>query len=244
MRRIAALGLVALLPLLVAAKDPHGDVTTCEGGAPVTDPTADVVAVDGVAAELGTAAVWRITFASPIPVPDRSGTPLRVDVLVRDPTIAPVTRGDERGMNRIVRWTDSSTDATEEILWVYERAHTSFNPPQIDGRTVELTVPGRILLGEAENGTEFVRRARWSLVVRDGNACDRVGGVPSFSLRAEPAPSGTPTQIIPTAPSSAASASPAATITETGDGWFRWPIAAAVLLGAVALPRYLMRRRS
>ena len=96
-----------------------------------------------------------------------------------------------------MRWTDSSTDATEEILWVYERAHTSFNPPQIDGRTVELTVPGRILLGEADNGTEFVRRARWSLVVRDGNACDRVGGVPSFSLRAEPAPSGTPTQIIP-----------------------------------------------
>ena len=85
MRRIAALGLVALLPLLVAAKDPRGDVTTCEGGAPVTDPTADVVAVDGVAAELGTAAVWRITFASPVPVPDRSGTPLRLDVLVRDP---------------------------------------------------------------------------------------------------------------------------------------------------------------
>ena len=243
MRRIAALGLVALLPLLVAAKDPRGDVTTCEAGAPVTDPTADVVAVDGVAAELGTAAVWRITFASPVPVPDRSGTPLRIDVLVRDPKIAPVTRGDERGMNRIVRWTDSSTDATEEILWVYERAHTSFNPPQIDGRTVELTVPGRILLGEAENGTEFVRRARWSLVVRDGDACDRVGGVPSFHLRAEPAStiSATPTQTTPVPVSSAAAASPEAT--DTAGGWPRWPIALVVLLGVTAVPRYLMRRK-
>ena len=242
MRRIAALGLVALLPLLVAAKDPRGDVRTCDAGGHVTDPTADVVEADGVAAELGTAAVWRITFAAPIPVPDRSGTPLRVDVLVRDPKIAPVTRGDERGMNRIVRWTDTPTDAAEEILWVYERAHTSFNPPQIDGRTVELTVPGRILLGEAENGTEFVRRARWSVVVRDGDVCDRVGGVPSFHLRAEPAPSRTPTQIVSTPRSPAASASPAATVTDSG-GWFRWPIAAVVLLGAVARPRYLMRRR-
>ena len=243
MRRIAALGLVALLPLLVAAKDPRGDVRTCDAGAPVTDPTADVVAVDGVAAELGTAAVWRITFAEPIPVPDRSGTPLRIDVLVRDPKIAPVTRGDERGMNRIVRWTDTSTDATEEILWVYERSHTSFNPPQVEGRTVELTVPGRILLGEAENGTEFVRRARWSLVVRDGEACDRVGGVPSFHLRAEPEPSATPTEIVPTTRPSVASASPQATVTDTAGGWARWPIAVVVLLGAAALPRYLMRRK-
>ena len=30
-RRIAALGLVALLPLLVAAKDPRGDVTDVRG---------------------------------------------------------------------------------------------------------------------------------------------------------------------------------------------------------------------
>jgi hypothetical protein len=242
-RRIAALGLVALLPLLIAAKDPRGDVRTCDAGAPVTDPTADVVAVDAVAAELGTAAVWRVTFAEPIPVPDRSGTPLQIDVLVRDPKIAPVTRGDERGMNRIVRWTDTSADATEEILWVYERSHTSFNPPQIEGRTVELTVPGRILLGEAENGTEFVRRARWSLVVRDGDACDRVGGVPTFHLRAEPAPPATPARIVPTAPPSAAPASPPATATDTASGWPGWAIAAVVLLGAVALPRYFMRRR-
>lgn len=237
MRRIAALALVAVLPLLVAAKDPRGDVTTCGGGAPVTDPTIDVVAVDGVAAELGTAGVWRITFAKPIPVPDRSGTPLRIDVLVRDPKIAPVTRGDERGMNRIVRWTDTSTDATEEILWVYERSHTSFNPPQIDGRTVELTVPGRILLGEARNGTEFVRRARWSLVVRDGDACDRVGSVPVYRLRAEPVTtSPTPSHLVP----SAAATPVAAEAPRSRTGWL---IAVVLLVAVTATPWMIMRRR-
>jgi hypothetical protein len=125
---------------------------------------------------------------------------------------------------------------------VYERAHTSFNPPQIDGRTVELTVPGRILLGEAENGTEFVRRARWSLVVRDGDACDRVGGVPSFSLRAEPRRREHRPRSSRPLPPRPHRRTPQHRHGHA-DGWFRWPIAAAVLLGAVALPRYLMRRR-
>jgi hypothetical protein len=230
--------LVAALPLLVAAKDPGGDVTACDTGGPVTDPAADVVAVDGVAAELGTAGVWRVTFAEPVQVPDRSGTPLRIDVLVRDPKIAPVTRGDERGMNRIVRWTDTSADATEEVLWAYERSHTSFNPPVIDGRTVELTVPGRILLGEAQNGTELVRRARWSLVVRDGDACDRVGGVPSFRLSAEPSPtSPTPSHLLPSASATPVAAD--APRSRTG-----WVIAVVLLVAVTAIPFILLRRRS
>jgi hypothetical protein len=237
-RRIAALALVGVLPLLVAAKDPRGDVKACDTGAPMTDPAADVVSVGGVAAELGTAGVWRVTFAKPIPVPDRSGTPLRVDILVRDPKIAPVTRGDERGMNRIVRWTDTSTDATEEILWVYERSHTSFNPPVVDGRTVVLTVPGRILLGEAQNGTELVRRARWSLVVRDGQACDRVGSVPSFHLAAEPAPaSPTPSHLLPSA--SAAPVVADAPRSRTGE-----LIVVVLLVALTAIPLILLRRRT
>ena len=168
MRRTAALVLVAVVPLLIAARDPNGDVVNCSTGAAISDGTADVVGVEGEAAELGTAAVWTITFAEPVPVPDHHGVPLRIDVLVRDPTIAPVTLGDEHGMNRIVRWTDTGPDALENVMWVYEQNATTFNPPAIDGRTVTFTVPGRILLGEAENGTEFVARARWSVLVRDG----------------------------------------------------------------------------
>jgi hypothetical protein len=224
-------------PLLIAARDPKGDVVNCVSGAAVTDPAADVVAVDGQAAELGTAAVWRVTFAEPVAVPDHDGAPLRIDVLVRDPLIAPVTLGDEHGMNRIVRWDDTGADATENVMWVYERNNTTFNPPAIDGRTVTMTVPGRILLGEAENGTEFVQRARWSVLVRDGDACDRVGGAPVYRLR-DVAPSPTPNgvRIVPTLVPS-----PTAADAGSGTGWL---ITAIVLVGLTIVPFWLLRRRS
>jgi hypothetical protein len=236
-RRAAALALVAAVPLLMAARDPQGDVVTCGGGTTVAGSAADVVAADGQAAELGTAAVWRITFAAPLPVPDHDGPPLRIDVLVRDPLIAPVTLGDERGMNRIVRWTDTGADALEDVRWVYERSNTTFNPPAIDGRTVTITVPGRILLGEAENGTENVERARWSVLVRDGDACDRVGDVPVYRLRdVAPSPSPTESHLLPTR-----SPSPAPATAGSRAGWV---ITLIVLLALTAVPFMLLRRRA
>jgi hypothetical protein len=231
------LALVAVVPMLVAARDPRGDVVSCASGTAVTDASADVVAVDGQAAELGTAAVWRVTFARPVPVPDRSGEPLRIDVLVRDPLIAPVTRGDEHGMNRIVRWNDTGADATEEVMWVYERTSTSFNPPVIDGRTVTITVPGRILLGEAENGTEEVGRARWSVVVRDGDACDRVGDAPVYRLQDVAAsPSPTVSHLLPSRSPSPAASEPGSPV--------GWTIAVIILATVTVVPILLLRRRS
>jgi hypothetical protein len=236
-RRAAALALVAVVPLLMAARDPKGDVAHCGTGTAVTDATADVVAVDGRAAELGTAAVWRVSFAKPIPVPDRDGAPLRIDVLVRDPLIAAVTLGDERGMNRIVRWDDTGADATENVMWLYERSATAFNPPVIDRRTVTITVPGRILLGEAENGTENVERARWSVLVRDGSACDRVGDVPVYRLQqADESPSPTVSHLIPSR-----SPSPAASDPRSPTGWV---ITVILLLALTVVPFALLRRRS
>jgi len=236
-RRAAALALVAVVPLLMAARDPHRDVVSCASGAAVADPTADVVAVQGQAAELGTAAVWRITFARPLPVPDHHGAPLRIDILVRDPLIAPVTLGDERGLNRIVRWDDTGPEVLENVMWVYERSATTFNPPAIDGRTVTFTVPGRILLGEAANGTEFVQRARWSVLVRDGDACDRVGNVPVYRLQkvaASPSPS--VSHLIPSR-----SPSPAASDPASRAGWV---LTVFLLLVVTVGPYILLRRRS
>jgi hypothetical protein len=199
---VAVLLLVTPL-LLAAARDPRGDVTSCADGSAVTDPAADLVSVDAFADERGSAAVWRLTFAAPLPVPDRSGAPLRIDVLVRDPKLPTVTLGDERGMNRLVRWDDVGAEQPIDIVWLPRQGHTPFNPPVIDGRTVELRVPGRILLGEAPDGTESVRRARWSVVVRDGEACDRLGDRPTLRLREPPSsmPSGSsPSPTIHTAP--------------------------------------------
>ena len=237
MRRAAALALVAVVPLLMAAGDPTGDVVHCASRTAVSDPTADVVGVQGEAAELGTAAVWRITFAKPLPVPDHDGAPLRIDVLVRDPLIAPVTLGDEHGMNRIVRWDDTGPDALENVMWVYERSATTFNPPAIDGRTVTFTVPGRILLGEAANGTELVRRARWSVLVRDGGACDRVGTVPVYRLQqVNESPSPTVSHLIP---------SPATPRTaEDPKSPAGWVIVVILLATVTVVPSVLLRRRN
>jgi hypothetical protein len=193
-RRLGIIALLCVTPLLTAASsDPRGDVTACGTGKAVTGAVADLVRVDAYADELGTAAVWRLRFARPIPVPDPDGSPLRIDVLVRDPRLAPVTRGDERGMNRIVRWVDASADQPIDVIWLAREGHTAFNPPVIQGRTIELRVPGRILLGEASNGTESVARARWSVLVRDGGACDRLGDRPRLRLRQAPSPAVTPT---------------------------------------------------
>ncbi|MEP6757704.1 MAG: hypothetical protein ABJB55_00755 [Actinomycetota bacterium] len=202
MRRVGALvALLAAVPLLMAARDPRGDVTVCGSNLGATGGMADVVAVEATAQELGTAAVWRLRFAEPLDVPDPNAPPMRVDILVRDPKLPAVTMGDERGLNRVVRWIASSPDRPIVVVWVPEHSRTPFNPAVIDGRTLEIRVPGRILLGESRNGGEAVRRLRWSVFVRDGDRCDRVGDRPTLRLREagssrppSPAPTSAPSE--------------------------------------------------
>ncbi len=221
MSRPGVVVLLLVTPLLLAAaRDPRGDVTSCADGSAVTDPVADLVSVNAFADELGSAAVWRLTFAAPLTVPDRSGAPLRIDVLVRDPKLPTVTLGDERGMNRLVRWDDIGAEQPIDIVWLPRQGHTPFNPPVIDGRTIELRVPGRILLGEAPDGTESVRRARWSVLVRDGEACDRLGDRPTLRLREPPSSS----------PSGESPQPTIATASSASD-----PVAPGVIVAAAAL---------
>jgi hypothetical protein len=181
-RRIGvAVALLLAMPLLIAARDPRGDSAACASASAVGS-TPDLVAVEGTAQELGTAAVWRLTFARPLVFPEPGSPPMRIDILVRDPLLPGVSVGDEHGLNRIVRWDATSVDRPIVIKWIPEHSQTPFNPPVIEGNTVELRVPGRILLGESTNGTESVRRLRWSVVVSDGGRCDRFGGRPSLRL--------------------------------------------------------------
>jgi len=201
-RRIGVVvALLLAVPLLIAARDPRGDSTRCastsgHGSVP------DLVAVEGTAQELGTAAVWRLTFARPLVVPEPGSPPMRIDILVRDPLLPGVSVGDEHGLNRIVRWVATSVDRPIMIRWIPEHSQTPFNPPVVEGNTIELRVPGRILLGESTNGTESVRRLRWSVVVSEGGRCDRFGSRPSLRLaRASSRPPVAPGQSTPDGPS-------------------------------------------
>lgn len=183
MRRAAAgVALLLALPLVLAAHDPRGDVEPC-GSASVDAAAPDLVAIEATAQELETAAVWRLTFARPLVVPDPGAPPMRIDILVRDPKIPGVSVDGQGGVNRVVRWDATSADQPIVIKWVPEHSQVSFNPPVIEGNTVELRVPGRILLGESPDGTESVRRLRWSARVSDGPGCDVLGRHPALRLQ-------------------------------------------------------------
>src|SRR4029078_4206657 len=92
-RRAAWPGLAFLLlsPLLLAASDPSGDLVSCDGtSVPRADAPIDAVAARGPPAEEVFALKFTITFAAPRPVPDEEGSPLRVDVLLLDPSVPDV----------------------------------------------------------------------------------------------------------------------------------------------------------
>src|SRR4029077_9224616 len=65
------------------------------------------------------------------------------------------------------------------------------NPPIVDGRTLTIQVPGRLLLGEDRFGKVDLTRLRWSVVVRDGGRCALLGdGAPTLRMAAAPPPTG------------------------------------------------------
>ncbi len=208
-RRAAAIAITLLVPLTLAASDPRNDAVACLGTHGRGDPP-DLVAAVGRVSEEGSAALWRLTFAEPLRVPDPVEPPYRVDVVIRDPKVPAVSLGDYRDFNRIVRFDATSTDARAELLFVAEGGHTLFDPPVIDRDTMTIQMPGRLLLGDDEFGRAAMERLRWTVVVRDGGRCDLLGdGSPTHRLVASPvSPSATP----PSAPPVAAPAAGVTTI--------------------------------
>ena len=74
------------------AKDPRGDVVTCDRGA--SRPPARISSSRRASAtELGTVAMWRLTFDRPVEVP----SDLRIDILVRDPRLSGIQVDDGSG---------------------------------------------------------------------------------------------------------------------------------------------------
>ena len=197
-RRVAAVAICVLLPLTLAAADPRGDTVPCVGAHGPGDPP-DLIAAVGQASEGGSSAIWHLVFAQPLRVPDPTDPPFRVDVVIRDPKVPTVSVGTYRRFNRIVRFDATGADAPVKLLFIAEGGSTVFDPPTIDGDTMTIRMPGRLLLGADEFGRSAMQRLRWSVVVRDGGRCDLLGdGVPSLRLAAGPTPSIGPSSPAPT----------------------------------------------
>jgi hypothetical protein len=166
--------LLAILPFLVAAADPEGDVTGCLGGAGAGAP--DLVDARGEIVELGTSARWELTFAEPVTVPDGVGRPFRVDIAIRDPEVPALSFAYYRNVNRLVR-VDATVAHRTEIYLLPEHGANEFIPPTVAGRTIEIQVPGRILSDDEDlTGTSpGLESLRWTVIARDGRACDFLG---------------------------------------------------------------------
>ena len=166
--------LLAIVPLLVAASDPSGDVAGCRGGPGSGAP--DLVEARGEILELGTSARWTLTFAEPLVVPDPVGHPFRVDIVIRDPDVPPVSFAYYKGVNRLVR-VDATIEHLTEIYLLPERGTNVFNRPIIRGATMTIQVPGRTISADEDlTGTSpGLEALRWTAIVRDGRACDFLG---------------------------------------------------------------------
>jgi hypothetical protein len=226
--RAAAL-VLALVPLLLSARDPVGDVAVCGGASRASGP--DLIEATGRATELGTVATWRLTFDRPVEVPSA----LRIDIVVRDPRLPAARYEDMTGLNRLVRWRAVSAEEPVKVVWLPNDGSTTFNPPVIERRTVEIAVPGRMLLGERPDGTQSVARARWGVVVRSGGACDVLAdGKPVLGLAPEASP---PPQDAPGSGTEPVAAAP-------DGGLPRWPLGLLIVLAALSLLAISHRRRS
>jgi hypothetical protein len=228
MRAGAALSwaLLAIVPLLIAAADPEGDVAGCTGGTASGAP--DLVEARGEIVELGTSARWELTFAEPLTVPDPVGPPFRVDIAIRDPDAPALSFAYYRNVNRLVR-VDATVAHQTEIYLLPEHATNVFNPPTVAGRTMVIQVPGRTLTADEElTGTSpGLESLRWTVIVRDGRAGDFLGDgrpterfvmQPPGAVRPEPGPEPAP------------------------DGLSPWWVAAATAVALLAIGSYAARR--
>jgi hypothetical protein len=166
--------LLAIVPFLVVASDPSGDVAGCRGGSGSGAP--DLVEARGEILELGTSARWTLTFAEPLALPDPVGHPFRVDIAIRDPDVPPVSFAYYKGVNRLVR-VDATAEHLTEIYLLPEHGTSVFNPPIIEGATMTIQVPGRTISADEDlTGTSpGLDALRWTVIVRDGRACDFLG---------------------------------------------------------------------
>jgi hypothetical protein len=245
-RRAVLASLAVLSPLLLAARDPAGDVGPCPPGAGGTgDPRIDIVEARGEIVERGTALRFTIGFADAFEAPDGEGTPLRVDVVLRDPDVPTVSFRYYRDLNRIVRFDAVPDPALQIVLLPEEGANVSLGAVAL-GDTVTMTLPGRLVTRDADLEGLGLERLRWGVIARDEGDCDALGdGRPVERLAAEvsptPHPTPDPTDVVaqtPGAPASASDSDPAPS------GAAAWALLGGVVASISALAIVVVRRNT
>ena len=189
MRRAALASLALLWPLLLAARDPLGDVAPCPPGRDGTgDPRIDIVEARGEMIERGTALRFTIEFADAFEAPDDEGRPMRVDVVLRDPDVPTVSFRYYRDLNRIVRFDAVPDPALQIVMLPEEGANVSLGAVAL-GDTVTMTLPGTLVTRDADLEGLGLERMRWGVIARDEGDCDALGGGrPTHRLAAEVSP--------------------------------------------------------
>jgi hypothetical protein len=205
-RRPPWLGVLVAAPLLLGAADAPGDLVPCEG-AGIVDGTApiDILTAKGTTAEDGLALRFTLTFSEPVPLPDEEGSPLRVDVLLRDPTVPDLSVDYYRAVNRIVRFDAVNARAGLAILLLPERAESPFTSGvEVDGERLTLTLPSRMVMQDPDLAGFDYSGLRWTVVARDEDTCDLLGEAarPVHRVKvldADPDPAPSPSRSVATA---------------------------------------------
>jgi hypothetical protein len=240
-RRWALVGIVVLAPLLLGSADPAADLVSCDGATiPARHAPIDIQHASGTTVEDGLALRFTITFSAPLPVPDQEGRPLRVDVLLRDPSVPDVSVAYYRGLNRIIRFDAVSADSGLEVLLLPEHSNSPFtNGAQVDGDTLTMTLPSRMVMPDPDLSGFDYSGLRWTVVARDGTTCDVLGerARPTRHIKvlaASPSPQPSPDRV----------ATPVASGSTVSAGFLLACVLAIVVGGAAGFGAALWRRRA
>ena len=239
-RRWSLVAVVLLAPLLLGSADPPSDLVSCDGTTiPQRHAPIDIVRAAGTTAEEGLALRFTITFSEPLPLPDEQGRPLRVDVLIDDPTVPELSVEYYRGLNRILRLDAVSASPGLTVLLLPERSDDRFtNGVEVDGDTLTMTIPSRMVMPDPDLAGFDYSGLRWTVVAQDESTCDILGerARPTRHikvLKSEPSPSPSP-DAVATTPASGGPLVPGGFLTEC---------ALAIVVGGAAGFAVARRRR-
>jgi hypothetical protein len=204
-RRGSLVAVVLLAPLLLGSADPASDLVSCDGTTvPQRHAPIDIVRAAGTTAEDGLALRFTITFSEPLPLPDEQGRPLRVDVLIDDPSVPEVSVAYYRGLNRIIRLDAVSATPGLVVLLLPERSDDRFtNGVQVDGDTLTMTIPSRMVMPDPDLSGFDYSGLRWTVVAQDQSTCDILGARarPTHRIKepaSKPSPSPSPDAVATT----------------------------------------------